>query len=107
MTAVVTTKNGEKFTGIFSSSTLEANESSFVLKMVRSEQPKQNGANNAASPFLGSAPDHSMVFDAKDIVDISVANVSPADVTTKPSNGMPFYIYQLLSSNFNLKLTFQ
>lgn len=59
-----------------------------MLKMVRSDQSKQNGANNAASPLLGSAPDFSMVFDAKDVVDISVANVSPADVTTKPSNGM-------------------
>lgn len=88
MTAVITTKNGEKFTGIFSSSTLEASESSFVLKMVRSDQPKQNGANNTASPFLGLAPDHTMVFDTKDVVDISVANVSPADVTSKPSNGM-------------------
>lgn len=93
MTAVVSTKNGEKFTGIFSSSTLEASESSFVLKMVqRSDQQKHNGANNAAVPFLGSAPDHSMVFDTKDIVDISVADVSPADVTLKPSNGMYYCV---------------
>jgi len=91
LNAVVTTKNGEKFTGIFSSSTLEASESSFVLKMVQRSKPDQsrtNGVSDVAAPFLGSPPEHSMIFDAKDVLDISIADVSPADVTTKTSNGM-------------------
>lgn len=36
-----------------------------------------------------------MVFDAKDVLDISVADVSPADVTTKTSKGMRDQIFHL------------
>lgn len=59
-----------------------------VQRLSKPDQPRSNGVSDVAAPFLGSAPDHSMVFDAKDIVDISVPNVSPADVTSKASNGM-------------------
>lgn len=59
-----------------------------VQRASKQDQQGTNGVSDGASPFLGSAPSHSMSFDAKEVVDISVANVSPADVTTKPSNGM-------------------
>lgn len=91
LVTTVITKNGDKFSGVFSSSTLEPNDSSFVLKMAhrpsQQEQSQTNGVSEVASPYLGSAPDHSMVFDIKDIVDISVANVSTSDVLTKSSKG--------------------
>ncbi|PYI03332.1 putative PAB1 binding protein [Aspergillus sclerotiicarbonarius CBS 121057] len=93
LTATITTRNGEKFTGIFSSSSLEPSDSSFVLKMVqrppKADQNRANGVSEASSPFMGSAPDHSMSFDVKDVVDISVPNVTTADVTAKGSNGTP------------------
>lgn len=67
-----------------------------MLKMVqrpsKQDIQRSNGVSEVASPFLGSAPDHSMSFDIKDVVDISVANVSTADVTAKESNGMPFQL---------------
>lgn len=59
-----------------------------VQRASKQDQQGASGVSDGASPFLGSAPTHSMAFDAKEVVDISVANVSPADVTTKPSNGM-------------------
>ena len=63
-----------------------------MLKMAQraSKQDLQrtNGVSDIASPFMGSAPDHSMSFDVKDVVDISVPNVSTAEVTAKESNGM-------------------
>lgn len=63
-----------------------------MLKMVQrlSKQDLQraNGVSDAASPFLGSGADHIMAFDVKDVVDISVANVSTTDVTAKAPNGM-------------------
>lgn len=87
----ITTKNGDKFTGIFSSSTLEASDSSFLLKMVQrvsqENLPNSNGASNGTSSYLGAAPEHSMAFDVKDIADIAVPNVSPAEVSAKESNG--------------------
>ncbi|KAJ5379336.1 hypothetical protein N7509_012455 [Penicillium cosmopolitanum] len=87
----ITTKNGDKYTGIFSSSTLEASDSSFLLKMVQrtsqENQPKSNGVSDVTTPYLGAAPEHSMAFDVKDIADISVPNVSPAEVSAKETNG--------------------
>ncbi|RAK82363.1 putative PAB1 binding protein (Pbp1) [Aspergillus fijiensis CBS 313.89] len=91
LTATVTSKTGEKYTGVFSSASLEPNESSFLLKMVqrpnKQEQHRANGVSEASSPFMGSAPDHSMSFDVKDIVDISVSDVSTTDVLAKAPNG--------------------
>ncbi|KKK21078.1 hypothetical protein P175DRAFT_0473478 [Aspergillus ochraceoroseus IBT 24754] len=91
LNTTVTTRNGDKFTGIFSYSSLEPSESTFVLKMVqrqaKPEQQRANGVSEVASPFLGSAPDHSVSFDLKDVVDVSVPNVSTTDVLAKTSNG--------------------
>ncbi|KAJ5684701.1 uncharacterized protein N7477_001046 [Penicillium maclennaniae] len=87
----ITTKGGDRFTGIFSSSTLEASESSILLKMVQrasqENQPKTNGVSDASSPYLGSGQEHSMIFDIKDVSDIAVPDVSPAEVSAKESNG--------------------
>ncbi|KAL1964269.1 hypothetical protein VTN77DRAFT_7089 [Rasamsonia byssochlamydoides] len=92
LSAVITTKNGEKFNGIFSSSSFEPHDSSITLKMVQrvspqTEQTRPNGLSDVASPYLGSAPDHSMSFDIKEIADVAVANVSTADMTAKEPNG--------------------
>ena len=58
------------------------------MKMTqRASPPDQSRANGANEVYLGSAPDHSMVFDVKDIVDVSVPNVSTAEVVAKEHNG--------------------
>lgn len=89
--ATITTRSGERFTGIFSSSSLEPHDSSILLKMVqrpaKQDHQRTNGMSDVVSPFLGTAPDHSMSFDVKDVVDIAVSNVSTADVTAKAPNG--------------------
>ncbi|KAF9886121.1 hypothetical protein FE257_012056 [Aspergillus nanangensis] len=90
-TVTLTTKNGDKYTGIFSSSSLESLDSSIILKMVqslsKSDTQRANGVSESASPFLGSAPDHAMAWDARDLLDIAVAGVSTSDVTIKGPNG--------------------
>lgn len=50
-------------------------------------QQKTNGVSDTTSPYLGAAPEHSMAFDVKDVSDIAVPNVSPAEVSAKESNG--------------------
>ncbi|KAJ6036160.1 SM domain found in ataxin-2 [Penicillium herquei] len=91
LNTTITTKNGDKYTGIFSSSTLEPSESSFSLKMVQrvsdDNQSKTNGVSQVASPYLGTGIDHAMAFDIRDVADISVPNVVPAEVSVKESNG--------------------
>ncbi|KAJ5297877.1 hypothetical protein N7508_008126 [Penicillium antarcticum] len=87
----ITTKAGEKLSGIFSNSTLESNDSSFTLKMVqRADQEDQlttNGVSDVAVPYLGSGPEYNMQFDIREIADISVPNVTTAEVSAKVSNG--------------------
>lgn len=59
-----------------------------MMKMTQraspSDQSRTNGTNEI---YLGSAPDHSMVFDVKDVVDVAVANVSTAEVIAKEHSG--------------------
>ncbi|OJD11732.1 hypothetical protein AJ78_07554 [Emergomyces pasteurianus Ep9510] len=95
LNATITTKSGEKFSGIFSGSSLEANESSFTLKMTQrcsSPQPdhsRSNGLSDHASPYIGSGVDHQMVFDVQDIADIGLENVSTSGIAAKEQNGAP------------------
>jgi hypothetical protein len=70
---------------------MEPNELSFLLKMVQRTsqegQPRANGVSDVATPYIGSAPEHIMSFDIKDVVDIAVPNVTTAEVSAKEPNG--------------------
>ncbi|KAL2794201.1 hypothetical protein BJX66DRAFT_304256 [Aspergillus keveii] len=89
LAATVTTRNGDEFTGIFSSSSLEPSDSSITLKMTqrqsKQDQNRTNGVSDSTSPFIGSAPEHSVTFNVNDVVDISVLNVTTTDVLAKPN----------------------
>lgn len=58
-----------------------------VQRASQQNQGKTNGVSDTTSPYVGSAPEHSMAFDIKDIADIFVPNVSPAELSVKESNG--------------------
>lgn len=66
-----------------------------VTRASQENQPRSNGVSDVTSPYLGAAPEHSMAFDAKDIADIAVPNVSPAEVSVKESNGKRIIKIQL------------
>ncbi|KAK2800097.1 hypothetical protein FQN51_006336 [Onygenales sp. PD_10] len=95
LNATITTKSGDKFSGIFSGSSFDSNESSFTLKMVQrcsSPQPDQsrpNGLSDHASPYVGSGPDHQMIFEVQEIADVAVADVSTNGIAAKEQNGTP------------------
>ncbi|EEQ88081.2 PAB1 binding protein [Blastomyces dermatitidis ER-3] len=95
LNATVTTKSGEKFSGIFSGSSLEPNDSSFALKMTQrcsSPQPdhsRSNGLSDHSSPYIGSGVDHQMIFDVQDVADVCVENVSTVGIAAKEQNGAP------------------
>lgn len=70
-----------------------------VQRASQENQSKSNGVTDASTPYLGSAPEHSMAFDIKDVADIAVPNVSPAEVSAKESNGKKHRtIHQLTGS---------
>jgi hypothetical protein len=90
---VITTRNGDRFTGIFSASPFEPGDSTFIIKMVQrpatqSDQSRSNTLSDAASPFLSSPPDHSMAFDMKEIADVQVTSVFTTEVAAKEQNGL-------------------
>ena len=75
---------------------MEPTELSFLLKMVQRTspegQPRTNGVSDVATPYIGSAPEHIMSFDIKDIADIAVPNVTTAEVSAKEPNGMGYFV---------------
>ena len=83
------TRKGESFTGVFAGATTEVNESTFLFKMVRrlSERSKENanGIRDYSDEFIETGFDHSMVFNAGDVADISIENVPTT--TSSSQNG--------------------
>ncbi|MCJ1475361.1 hypothetical protein MMC13_004023 [Lambiella insularis] len=74
----ITTRKGDTFVGVFAGATAEVAESTFLFKMVRqlSNQPKEvvNGTSDFSDDYVGSGPDHVMVFSMADVIDITIAN---------------------------------
>jgi hypothetical protein len=63
-----------------------------MLKMAQryspqSDQSRTNGANDQISPYLGPSPNHQMIFDVQDIVEVGVANVPTIGMPAKEQNG--------------------
>ena len=61
-----------------------------VQRASQDVQSLVNGVSDVATPFLGSAPEHIMSFEIKDVIDISVPNVTTAEVSAKEPNGTGF-----------------
>ncbi|OJD26208.1 hypothetical protein ACJ73_02417 [Blastomyces percursus] len=95
LNATVTTKGGQKFSGIFSGSSLEPSDSSFALKMTQRwsspppDHSRSNGLSDHSSPYIGSGVDHQMIFDVQDVADVCVENVSTVGIAAKEQNGAP------------------
>lgn len=100
--AKVTVKNGHQFAGIFSGSSFEQAESYYVLKMARKLPEEttvaENGPDEPAEEFIGYGVDHVMTFDLKDVVDLTVTEVSTDTTLSKLSNGTVLTRDKLLRS---------
>ena len=97
----ITTKHTESFCGIFAG--LETSESVYQIRMVRRLPPKSKdevNGNEVREDYVGTGPDHSMVFHTSDVLGLAVANVP--DVVVSTQNGLqlslpPSYIPSLPS----------
>lgn len=71
-------KNGEQFTGVFDSVSLEPNKTHYTIKMARKINASQQQTNGTTelSEFMGEGEDHAMSFDGQDIIDLSARDVS-------------------------------
>ncbi|EGE06737.1 PAB1 binding protein [Trichophyton equinum CBS 127.97] len=88
----LTMKDGEKFTGIFSGSTLESNETILILKMARrptseSDSAQSNGVSQNEPSYVGSGSDHQLLIDVQDITCLDIQSLSTSGVVAKDQNG--------------------
>lgn len=78
-TAIIKTKNGDRFSGIFFGASLESNESSYLIKMVQMLKPvgrgEFNGVKDDIEPFVGVGADHTMAFEVKDVNDLTIEGI--------------------------------
>ena len=91
----MTAKDGNKFEGIFSASTLESNDTFVTLKMTKlvhaAKEGQANGTHYSSDMvYKGSAPDFIWTIDVKDVADITVPNVAPPE-PLQTANGEPMY----------------
>ncbi|MCJ1390426.1 hypothetical protein MMC18_003285 [Xylographa bjoerkii] len=100
----IVTRKGDAFIGVFAGATTEVNDSIFLFKMVRqlSEQSKESttGKRDCSGEYIGKGSDHSMVFNAGDIADISIENVSTTTSGFQNGTGQGFRIDSDISANF-------
>ncbi|KAF2651361.1 hypothetical protein K491DRAFT_607077 [Lophiostoma macrostomum CBS 122681] len=88
----ITLKNGEKYTGVLSGTSLDPTEMRYVFKMVKRVQPatesQVNGASETLDDYVGQGDDNVMSFDIGDVADFHVANVVLDKSQSKGQNGI-------------------
>ncbi|KAF2471641.1 uncharacterized protein BDR25DRAFT_324831 [Lindgomyces ingoldianus] len=88
----ITLKNGEKYTGVLSGTSLDPTEMRYVFKMVKRVQPANdaqvNGANEMSDDYVGTGDYHVMSFDIGDVADLHTPNVVLDKSQTKAQNGV-------------------
>jgi hypothetical protein len=91
----INTKTGDKFEGIMSGSS-QLPDSRVTLKMTKKQHSLQagqvNGVAAGEAALVGTGPEHTMSFDSKDITEISISELTPAEPTKLPNGMMPSVI---------------
>ncbi|KAI1534463.1 SM-ATX domain containing protein [Pyrenophora tritici-repentis] len=89
---IITLKNGEKYSGVLSGTSLDPSELRYVFKMVKKLMPatsaQTNGAAEASEDYVGKGDYHVMSFDMSDVADFNVNNVVLDKSQAKTQNGM-------------------
>lgn len=92
----MTTKSGDKYSGILSNSVLESTEASVTLSMTRktysASQGQTNGVTEKDSPFMGSGPDFKMTFKVSDLADMAVPDLVAVQ-SSATQNGTPHFSF--------------
>jgi hypothetical protein len=88
----ITLKNGEKYSGVLSGTSLDPSELRYVFKMVKKLLPASNahtnGTSQSSDDYVGSGDYHVMSFDMSDVADFNVNNVVLDKSQSKGQNGM-------------------
>ncbi|CAO2658594.1 Nn.00g063170.m01.CDS01 [Neocucurbitaria sp. VM-36] len=88
---IITLKNGEKYSGVLSGTSLDPSELRYVFKMVKKLLPasnaQTNGTGDVSEDYIGVGDYHVMSFDMSDVADFNVNNVVLDKSQTKNQNG--------------------
>jgi hypothetical protein len=87
----ITLKNGEKYTGVLSGTSLDPTEMRYVFKMVKKVQAAVdapvNGTVETSEDYIGVGDNHVMAFDMNDVAEFHVNNVVLNKAQGKGQNG--------------------
>jgi hypothetical protein len=88
---IITLKNGEKYSGVLSGTSLDPSELRYVFKMVKKLLPaanaQTNGTGEVSDDYVGVGDYHVMSFDMSDVADFNVNNVVLDKSQAKGQNG--------------------
>ncbi|EUC32192.1 hypothetical protein COCCADRAFT_6075 [Bipolaris zeicola 26-R-13] len=88
---IITLKNGEKYSGVLSGTSLDPSELRYVFKMVKKLMPasnaQTNGTGDVSDDYVGAGDYHVMSFDMSDVADFNVNNVVLDKSSAKGQNG--------------------
>lgn len=88
----ITLKNGEKYTGVLSGTSLDPTEMRYVFKMVKKIQAAVdapvNGTVETSEDYIGVGDNHVMAFDMSDVAEFHVSNVVLNKAQGKGQNGI-------------------
>jgi hypothetical protein len=88
----ITLKNGEKYSGVLSGTSLDPSELRYVFKMVKKLMPasnaQTNGTGDVSDDYVGAGDYHVMSFDMSDVADFNVNNVVLDKSSVKGQNGI-------------------
>ncbi|KAF2710622.1 hypothetical protein K504DRAFT_266615 [Pleomassaria siparia CBS 279.74] len=88
-----TLKNGEKYTGVLSGTSLDPSEMRYVFKMVKRIQPagdaQVKGTNEVSDDYVGVGDSHVMSFDIGDVAHFNVDHVVLDKTQARTQNGVP------------------
>ena len=96
MTASITVKNGDVFTGVFFGTTMENHQSAYLMKMVEQvksgTKAESNGIQDCSGGFIGSGDDFAMSFDTKEVTDLAVEGITFDSLHKMPNGGSPLLL---------------
>jgi hypothetical protein len=91
LSASVTLKNSERYSGIFSQAVPASSPTRYVLKMTRKLNSANKQANGVADELVGSGEEHTMEFEIANVLDLGLEKVSFDKSRAAAQNGT-FYM---------------
>jgi PAB1-binding protein PBP1 len=104
MEVAVFLKNGEKFSGVCSTASIESADPRVTLKFAKKTSQQINGNADQPDEYIGEGQDHVMSFKLQDVVDLSVWNLylSASESKAQRANTPSFRTDVEISGNLNI-----